>query len=105
MSLDSVVWSIILSLNKPYSSIKAETVSKVLSEAISLADLGDKGFTAKCFRPTAANAAIQAGCNPEIVMYIGRWKTKEVFLNHYVYPLAPRGYTDGIQVFDGLDYA
>lgn len=94
-----------LSLNKPYSSIKAETVSKVLSEAISLAGLGGKGFTAKCFRPTAANVAIQTGCNPETAMYTGRWKTKEVFFNHYVYPLAPRGYTDGVQLFDGLDYA
>ena len=91
-----------LSLNKPYSSIKAE---QVLSETISLAGLGGKGCTAKCCRPTAANAAIQAGYNPETTMYIGRWKTKEVFFNHYVYPLAPRCYTDGVQVFDGFDYA
>jgi hypothetical protein len=74
-----------------------------LSETISLAGLGGKGCTAKCCRPTAANAAIQAGYNPETTMYIGRWKTKEVFFNHYVYPLAPRCYTDGVQVFDGFD--
>lgn len=95
---------VFLSLNKPYSAIKADTVAKILSESIKLAGLGDKGYTAKCFRPTAANAAIESGCQPETAMYVGRWKTKEVFFSHYVYPLAPSDYTDGIKKYQGLDY-
>ena len=103
--LINVSGPLFISLSSPYAAIKAETVSKVLSEAIVLAGLGGKGYSAKCFRPTAANAAIKAGCDPETTMYIGRWKTREVFFNHYVYPLAPVGYTDGVQGFEGLDYA
>lgn len=96
---------VFLSLNSPFTAISADTVSKILSNAICLAGLGDKGYTAKCFRPTAANAAIQAGVDPDTAMYIGRWKTKEVFFNHYVYPLAPAGYTDNVQEFEGLNYS
>jgi len=95
---------VFLSLNKPYSGIKAETVSKILLEAIDLVGLGGKGYKAKCFRPTAANAAVQSGCDPETAMYIGRWKTKEVFFNHYVFPLAPSKYTKGIMQYTGLNY-
>ena len=33
------------------------------------------------------------GIIPETVMQIGWWKTKEVFMNHYVYPRAPQSFT------------
>jgi len=56
--LTSESGSVFLSLNKPYSGIKAETVSKILLEAIDLVGLGGKGYKAKCFRPTAANTAV-----------------------------------------------
>ena len=55
--------------------------------------LADKGFLAKSFRPTGATIAVNSGVLPETVVQIGRWKTKEVFLNHYVYPNAPQSYT------------
>ena len=75
-----------------------------MSESISLVGLGDQGFTPKCFRPTAANAAIKMGCDPETAMHIGRWKTKEVFYDHYVHPMAPSNYTSGVFQFEGLAY-
>ena len=93
-----------LSLKPPFRGIKAETVGRILSEAIASAGLSDQGYTPKCFRPTGANAAIEAGIMPETAMQIGRWKTKEVFYNHYVYPRAPGSYTDDIQTFSGVDY-
>ena len=61
-----------------------------------MAGLGDQGFTAKSFRPTGATIAVSQGILPETVMKIGRWKTKEVFLNHYVYGQVPSGFTTNL---------
>ena len=96
--------AVFLALNAPYKALRAEGVKKVLAEAISLAGLDGQGFTPRCFRPTGANAAIEAGCTPEAAMQIGRWKTKEVFFNHYVYPKAPQNFTKGVAQFTGLSY-
>ena len=74
-----------VSLNAPYKAISADTVGNILENSIKEAGLSDKGFTAKSFRPTAATQAISVGTLPETAMKVGRWKTKEVFLNHYVY--------------------
>ncbi len=57
-----------LTLKAPYQGLRSEGVRKVLSEAIVLAGLGGMGFTPKCFRPTGANAALEAGCTPEAAM-------------------------------------
>lgn len=102
--LTSTTGPLFLSLNKPHTAITAESISRILAEVIDLVGLGDRGFNAKCFRPTAANAAVKAGCDPETAMYIGRWKTKEVFFNHYVFPLAPAKYTGSILQYSGLHY-
>ena len=61
-----------------------------------MAGLADQGFLAKSFRPTGATIAVNSGVLQETVMQIGRWKTKEVFLNHYVYPNAPQSYTTNL---------
>lgn len=95
---------VFLSLTKPHEGIKADTVSKILLEAINCVGLGGMGYKAKCFRPTAANAAIRTGCNPDMAMYVGRWKTKDVFYNHYVHSFPEKSYTDGILAFEGLNY-
>lgn len=95
---------VFISLNKPYKGITATTVSKVLSESISLAGLSDKGFTPKCFRPSAANAAIKSGCDAETAMHVGRWKTKDVFYDHYVHAMAPSQFTSDAMRFSGLQY-
>ena len=102
--LTSVNGPVFLSMAKPYLGIKADTVSKILLEAIDRVGLGGMGYKAKCFRPTGANAAIRAGCDPDMTMYVGRWKTKEVFYNHYVHSMPQKGYTDGIMAFEGLNY-
>ena len=55
-------------------------MSKILLEAIERVGLGGIGYKTTCFRPTAANAAIRTGCEPDMAMYVGRWKTKDVFI-------------------------
>ena len=82
-----------ISLTSPFKAISSARIAFILDEVIALAGLSEKGFSAKSFRPTGATIAVNSGVLPETVMQIGRWKTKEVFLNHYVYPNAPQGYT------------
>jgi hypothetical protein len=84
---------VFVSLKAPYKAIASDTIGSILQEAIHLAGLDGQGFTAKSFRPTGATTAVTLGIIPETVMKVGRWKTKEVFLNHYVYARMPRSYT------------
>jgi hypothetical protein len=85
-----------VSLKQPYKGINSSTVSRVLRIAIEEAGLDKTLFTAKSFRPSAATAAVAANIPHETAMQLGRWKTKEVFLDHYVYPRAPDNYTQTI---------
>lgn len=86
--------SVFLTLSPPYKAIAAATVAKIMNEAISLAGL--TGYTAKCFRPTGATAAVDVNCDPEIVMRLGRWKTRSVFFDHYVHSKPPDTLTTDI---------
>ena len=81
-----------ISLNNPYKGIAADTVGNILETSIHQAGL--EGYTAKSFRPTAATRAVEIGVLPETAMQIGRWKTKEVFFNHYVYSRVQKDYND-----------
>ena len=69
-----------IQLTKPYEAISAATVTKILNEAINLAGLEGWGYSTKSFMPTGASKSVAAGVLPETIMQIGRWKTKEVFL-------------------------
>lgn len=84
--------ALLITLRPPYRAIKADTVASILDESIKRAGL--QGFSAKSFRPTGASTAVALGVLPETVMKLGRWKTKEVFLNHYVYAKVPVNYTE-----------
>ena len=97
-------YPVFLSLKAPFQVIKPETVARELQRAIDLTPLKGKGFTPKSFRPSSATAAVQSGISPETAMQIGRWKTQEVFFNHYVYPRAPAAYTDMVTNYQGQDY-
>ena len=70
-------------LKQPYHALSSDTIGNILEEAISAAGLSSLGYSAKSFRPTAATMAVQKGMLPETAMQLGRWKTKEVFFNHY----------------------
>lgn len=90
-----------IGLVSPFQALKSVSIANILDEAIRLAGLQGQGFTARSFRPTAASAAVQLACKPETAMQLGRWNTKEVFFNRYVYPLAPQAYTDNVLQFEG----
>jgi integrase len=87
---------VFVSLKAPYKALTSSSIAKILGQAITLAGLGDRGFSAKNFRPSAATAAVNAKVPYETAMQLGRWKTKEVFMNHYVYPSAPDDYTENM---------
>ena len=67
-----------------------------LDSAINMAGLSNQGYSAKCFRPTGATYAIQLGYDPEIIMRVGRWKTRSVFFEHYVHSQVPSDYTSAL---------
>jgi hypothetical protein len=85
-----------LSLKAPYQAVSAPVISQVLEEAIDLAGLQHQGFRAKSFRPTGATTAVSGIVSPEVAMKIGRWKTPQVFMDHYVHPQVPNHYTDSL---------
>ena len=76
--------------------MSSSTIGKVLSDATFLAGLGDKGYSAKSFRPTAATKAICMGCDPNVACAIGSWKSQEVFQRHYVHTKVPQNYVDNL---------
>ncbi len=71
-----------------------------MNEAIRLAGLNNQGFSAKSFRPTGATIAIDSGCDPEITMRQGRWKTRSVFFEHYVHSKPPVSMSSDILLHD-----
>ena len=87
---------VFIALKKPFKAISSATVAKDLASAIQLAGLSGHGFSAKSFRPTGATAAIESGINPDNVRTMGRWKCREVFEEHYVFPRVGQEFTDTI---------
>lgn len=88
--------AVFLSLKRPHEAISSAAVGKVLEESIRLAGLAGQGFTAKSFRPTGATTAIQSGVDPHIVQKVGRWKSADVFFQHYVHSRTPADFTSEV---------
>ena len=84
---------VFVTLKPPFKQIDSCTVARVLEESIELAGLKDMGFNAKSFRPTAATVGVDNDIDPNVVMQIGRWKTREVFYDHYVHSKVPRNFS------------
>ena len=85
--------AVFLTLRRPHHAIDSSTVAGILEEAIIKAGLGNQGYSAKSFRCTGAMAAIECGVEPHVVMKLGRWKTSEVFYEHYVHSKPPSQYS------------
>ena len=77
--------AVFISLKAPYGPLSSSAIAKDLQECIDLSGLKGCGFSAKSFRPTGATVAIEKGEDPKMVQTIGRWKSTEVFYNHYVH--------------------
>ena len=86
---------VFLSLVRPYSAISASTVAQVLGKAIGAAEAFGlaPGHRPKDFRPTSATRAVQLGFDTDDVQRLGRWKTRSVFLEHYVHNKIEESFT------------
>ncbi|GFR97329.1 Pol polyprotein [Elysia marginata] len=82
------------SLTSPSLGVGAATVSQILRKTLHAAGLADE-YTARGFRAAGATAAIRSGCDPDSTRQIGRWASRDVFFNHYVYPGQARSYSKG----------
>ncbi|XP_043246604.1 uncharacterized protein LOC122394089 isoform X1 [Amphibalanus amphitrite] len=78
---------VFLTLVRPFQAVSASTVASILQDAIHLAEKFGlaKGHTPKDFRPTGATRAVELGFDADDVQRLGRWKTRSVFLDHYVH--------------------
>ena len=84
--------AVFLTLKTPYKAISHGTVSYILSEAIQIVGLDSKIYKPKDFRPTGATVQVSNGFDPDLVMRVGRWKTRSVFFEHYVHAKPPETY-------------
>jgi hypothetical protein len=88
--------AVFLALRKPHGALSASGIAKILEESIMLAGLSGQGFSAKSFRPTGATMAIEQGIEPHVVQKMGRWKSADVFYQHYVHSKTPSNFASSI---------
>lgn len=85
---------VFFTLRAPFKHVTADGIARDLNSAIEWAGLDRKLYSAKCFRPTGATRAVELSQNPEIVRKVGRWKSSEVFFQHYVHAKPSPSFTD-----------
>ena len=88
--------AVFIALKAPYGPLSSSGIAKDLQECIDLSGLKGCGFSAKSFRPTGATVAIEKGEDPKMVQSIGRWKSTEVFYNHYVHSRTTNDFTSKV---------
>lgn len=86
---------VFITLKHPFRQVDSSTVSRILNESIKQAGLPSH-FTAKCFRPTGATTAMYSGADAREVRQLGRWKSEDVFYQHYVYPTSKSNITSSV---------
>lgn len=87
--------AVFVSVRPPHTALTANSIGNIMRDAIRLAGLPDH-YTPKYFRPTGATRAIEAGQDPEVVRKVGRWKTSQVFYEHYVHSCTPQSFITAI---------
>ena len=87
-----------LSLVRPFGAVSASAVAGVLRDAIGAAEkFGlSPGHRPKDFRPTGATEAVRRGFKADDVQRLGRWKTRSVFMDHYVHNKVHDSFTDSM---------
>ena len=88
--------AVFLALRSPFKGLASSSIANILEESIEQAGLRGQGFSAKSFRPTGATVAIEKGVNPKVVQQIGRWKSTDVFFQHYVHAKTPSEFTSKV---------
>lgn len=92
--------SVFLSMKPPFKGISSQSIAQILNSSIIDAGLNPQIFTAKCFRPSAATAAVVMGCDPNTTRVRGRWKNDQVFFSNYVYPVSKTNVSEQILTSD-----
>jgi hypothetical protein len=72
-----------LALNKPHEELTADRILNLLSQVSEKAGLDPKIFTGGTFRPEAVQAFLDAEIEPDRIMHIGRWRSEDVWREHY----------------------
>lgn len=72
-----------LALNAPHGELSADRISNLLTEVSEKSGLDPKIFTGGTFRPGAVQAFLEADVEPDRIMHIGRWKSEDVWREHY----------------------
>ncbi len=75
--------------------LSADRISTILKEVIKKAGL-DSVYTARSFRSGGATSGIKNGIQADQLMKIGKWKTTDIFYNHYVAARPQSNMTDKI---------
>ena len=83
-------------LKPPFQGISSQSIAQILNHSIKEAGLDTKIYSAKCFRPSAATAAIVSGCEPNTTRMRGRWKNNDVFFSNYVFPISENNISNTI---------
>jgi hypothetical protein len=76
--------------------ISSQRISNILKMVIKEAGMDSSVITARSFRSGGATSGIKNGVMPDQLMKIGRWKSTDVFYNHYVAARTSQDTTDRI---------
>ncbi len=94
---------VFITLKAPHWPLSAKDISDILHQAIALSGLSPAEYTPKCFRPTGATRAIEAGMDPDQVQALGHWQNRDTFMKHYVHSRPDSQMTDNIMGFSQKD--
>eukprot|EP00732_Lithocolla_globosa_P001030 Lithocolla_globosa_v1_NODE_442_length_4041_cov_30.407677.p3 type:complete len:346 gc:universal NODE_442_length_4041_cov_30.407677:1256-219(-) len=90
-------------INSPCKALGEERISKILT--LFLQKVGYPQLTAKSFRPSAANAALENNIHPDVVLMCGRWADPKVFVQHYLRTTKPSNFTDSDSILFAISEA
>ena len=74
---------VLLTLKSKFEQVSVSTVISILNEAIKLSGVPQREFSARYFRLSAAQHALNSGVFTDVIQQLGRWKTRSVMLDHY----------------------
>jgi hypothetical protein len=72
-----------LSLNAPHSELSADRIANLLKDVAERAGLDPEIFTGGTFRPGTVQAFLKADIELDRIMHIGRWRSEDVWREHY----------------------
>lgn len=87
---------VFIALKSPYEGLSADRCSNELKRCAILAGYDPELYTGRSFRRGGATTAINNNINMNVVAKVGRWKSTDVVMEHYVRARPNAGYTDQV---------